>query len=393
MSDAFLDERLRERAERGALRRLRTENNGAAAADFSSNDYLGIVRRGLLDDALAAAAPASRGAHGSTGSRLLTGNCAATEDLERAISAFHGAPAGLVFNSGYDANLGIFGAVPADGDLVLYDEWVHASIRDGIRLGHAASLPFRHNDLRHLEERLAAVRRGEGDGESLRRPPPAAHVFVAVESVYSMDGDVAPLRELAGLCGAHGARLVVDEAHATGIFGAAGRGVVDEAGIAGDAALFARLHTFGKALGAHGAIVLGSAALREYLINFAHSFIYTTALPPESIRAIAASYRVFPELERERARLRELIAYFHRRRERCDPRRFRGGEAPIQALSVTGNDQARALAEALLAGGIDARPILSPTVRRGTERLRVCLHAFNTEEEIDRFFRIVEARS
>jgi 8-amino-7-oxononanoate synthase len=210
-------------------------------------------------------------------------------------------------------------------------------------------------------------------------------IFVVTESVFSMDGDCAPLKEMAALCRRYGAQLIVDEAHATGVVGANGEGLVPAEGLEGEC--FARIYTFGKAMGCHGAIVVGSELLREFLINFSRSFIYTTALPPASVRAILDAYALLPDLGAERVRLGELIARFRGAvigYERLDSR------TPIQVVIVPGNAAVRALAARLQDAGLDVRPILYPTVQRGKERLRIVLHAFNTEEEIDRLVEVLK---
>jgi len=245
-------------------------------------------------------------------------------------------------------------------------------MRDGMRLSLAQAYGFAHNDLGELEKRLRAAR--EGDERA-----GAKTVFVVTESVFSMDGDMAPLREMAALCRQYAAQLIVDEAHATGVVGARGEGLVQELGLAAEC--FARVHTFGKALGCHGAAVVGSVLLRDFLINFSRSFIYTTALPPASVRAIARAYALLPQLDAQRERLRQLIDRFRQTPigwERLDSR------TPIQVVIVPGNAAVKALAERLQTAGLDVRPILSPTVEKGKERLRIVLHAFNTPEEIDR---------
>ena len=362
----FLSRKLEERRANDALRRLRLQEG---KVDFCSNDYLGVVRNGLLEKG------SEVDAHGSGGSRLLAGNYALIEAAEGIIGAFHGGAAGLIYNSGYDANVGLLSSVPQRGDVVLYDALSHASIRDGIRLSFAQSYGFAHNDCGELEKRLWMA--GEAGF--------AGTIFVVTESVFSMDGDYAPLKEMAALCRRYGAQLIVDEAHATGVVGANGEGLVHAEGLEGEC--FARIYTFGKAMGCHGAIVVGSELLREYLINFSRSFIYTTALPPASVRAILDAYALLPDLGAERVRLGELIARFRGAvigYERLDSR------TPIQVVIVPGNAAVRALAARLQDAGLDVRPILYPTVQRGKERLRIVLHAFNTGEEIDRLVEVLK---
>ncbi|HEY4337880.1 MAG TPA: 8-amino-7-oxononanoate synthase [Puia sp.] len=365
--EPFLNRKLAERRENAAFRELRLPEG---KVDLCSNDYLGVVRNGLLESGEAVVPGFGTGgrdgvpAHGSGGSRLLAGNYALIEAVERQLAQFHAAPAALVYNSGYDANIGLLSCVPQRGDVVFYDALSHASIRDGMRLSFAQTFSFAHNDCGELERRLL------GRSES-------GTCFVVTESVFSMDGDLAPLTKMAALCRQHGAQLIVDEAHATGVVGPAGEGLVQELGL--EQECFARVHTFGKAVGCHGAAVLGSPMLRDFLINFSRSFIYTTALPPESAQAIAAAYTLLPKLGAQRARLRQLIDQW--RAEEIGYQRL-DSPTPIQVVIVPGNDAVRALAARLQVAGLDVRPILYPTVPKGSERLRIVLHAFNTTEEI-----------
>ena len=338
--------------------------------DFSSNDYLGLARsqklRRLIEEELEKFPDYK---NGSTGSRLLTGNSIYAENLERKIAAFHKAEAGLIFNSGYDANLGLFSCVPQKGDTIIYDALVHASIRDGIRLSLAASYSFRHNDISDLEQKL---KRAGG-----RR-------FIAVESVYSMDGDMATLHEIIELAEQHNAAVILDEAHATGIFGQHGEGLAVELGLV--KSIFARIHTFGKALGVHGAVVAGSALLKDYLVNFSRSFIYTTALPFHSLAAINCAYDLLKTADRERENLKKLIALYNAGVSNLDVGAL-NSKIPIQGVVVPGNDRVKKVAALLREKGFDVRPILSPTVAAGSERLRICLHTFNTEAEVRNLIR------
>ncbi|RYG06164.1 MAG: 8-amino-7-oxononanoate synthase, partial [Chitinophagaceae bacterium] len=340
----------------GAFRSLRVPGT---ETDFSSNDYLGIVRNDLLQIPGVVK-------HGSTGSRLLTGNSVEAGLLEDQIAAFHSASAALLFNSGYDANIGLLSSVIAKGETVIYDFLSHASIRDGIRLSNGTAFSFVHNDLNDLERRLT-------NATSETRQ----NIFVVTESVFSMDGDIAPLKEIADLCDKYKAHLIVDEAHATGVAGPAGAGVIQELGIQDQC--FARVHTFGKAVGTHGAVVLGSQTLKDYLVNFSRALIYTTALPQSAIRAIAASYQLFPAMEKEREHLSELISYFQQSKLRY--KKLTSG-TPIQAVIIPGNDAVKQVSETLRNTGLDVRPILYPTVPKGSERLRIIIHSFNTIEEL-----------
>jgi 8-amino-7-oxononanoate synthase len=358
MKEEFLDRKLQERSAAGALRVLRV---AGGQADYYSNDYLGIAKNGLIEGSL----PRVALAHGSTGSRLLAGNYPLIEETEKEIASFHKAETALIFNSGYDANFGLLACVAGKGDLILYDKLSHASLRDGIRQSFANSYSFAHNDPGDLEKKLK-IKKG--------------NCFVVTESVFSMDGDMAPLADLASLCRQFNAHLIVDEAHATGFIGKRGEGLVQDLELQDDC--FARIHTFGKALGCHGAVILGSRTLRNYLINFCRPFIYSTAIPPVSVAAINASYKIFPEMNKEKEKIRHLISLF-------DHPGFKKSFTPIQCFVVPGNYKVKRLAKQLLDNNLDARPILYPTVPLGEERLRIALHSFNTVEETERLISIL----
>jgi 8-amino-7-oxononanoate synthase len=363
MQQDFLDKKLQDRFHQNAYRRLQL---AVGEHDFVSNDYLGISKNGLIEAAIAG----TSFSHGSTGSRLLAGNYPLIEETEHMIARFHRAPSALIFNSGYDANLGLLSCITQRGDTVLYDKLSHASIRDGIRLSLAHAFSFAHNDLEDLEKKLQKK---------------AGHCFVVTESVFSMDGDTAPLQEMVALCERTGAQLIVDEAHATGVVGSQGEGLMQREGL--HHRCFARIHTFGKALGCHGAAVLGSEMLRNYLINFSRAFIYTTALPPAAVAAIKASYEIFPTLNIERAQLKQLISFFQKNRAlpaaSGETFFFNNSLTPIQCLVVPGNEKVKQVANHLAALNMDIRPILYPTVPEGEERLRITLHSFNTVEEVE----------
>lgn len=370
MNEEFLKKRLTARQEEGLLRKLSVDHK---RIDFSSNDYLGFARSAELKKNVAAELenlPVEYGV-GSTGSRLLTGNSKYAEDLEKFIAAYHHAEAGLIFNSGYTANTGLLSSIAGKGDAILYDELSHASIYDGVRLSAADSFRFQHNDIIHLEDRLKFFR---------NKPDTPPEVFVVVESVYSMDGDFAPLIEIANLCEKYKANLIVDEAHATGVFGKRGVGKVGELGL--EKNVFARMHTFGKALGCHGAIVLGSNSLRDFLINFSRSFIYTTALPIHGLVAVKCAYLLLDNGINNLLFINNLIHSFVSIVENKKIHGFLKSYSPIQSLIVPGNDEVKKTASLIQRDGYDVRPILSPTVPKGKERIRICLHTFNTEESI-----------
>jgi 8-amino-7-oxononanoate synthase len=369
-ADQFLSGSLRKREEQNALRKLVINNE---LVDFCSNDYLGFARnKALLNATETEIASISEknevlNLAGSTGSRLLAGNSAYAEELEKKIAAFHHADAGLIYNSGYDANVGLFSAIGQKDTTIIYDELIHASVHDGIRMSHATAFMFRHSDTVHLEERLKVAQ---------------GLVYVAVESIYSMDGDTAPLKQIAALCRKYNANLIVDEAHATGVSTNQGRGVVQQLQI--EKEVFARIHTFGKALGCHGAAVLGSELLRSYLINFSRAFIYTTALPVKSLVAINQAYQFLENSHNTLLELHRAIGLFKSLLSETVKAHLIDSNSAIQCIVVSGNENVKKLALALRQAGFDVRPILSPTVPKGKERLRICIHSFNTDLEIRR---------
>ena len=358
--EQFLNSKLQERKDNLSIRKLSTN---LPPVDFCSNDYLGFAQSAELRQlvsALTQQVPLYK--NGSGGSRLLSGNTTYIEETEHFIASFHGAASGLIFNSGYDANVGLLSSIPQRGDTIITDELVHASIIDGCRLSHATRYKFAHNDVNALETKLKTAQ---------------GNIFVVVESVYSMDGDTAPLMAIAALCEKYGANLIVDEAHATGIFGEMGKGLVHQLNLTNQ--VFATVVTFGKAIGAHGAIVLGSQNLRHYLINFARSFIYTTAAPIHNIITVNAAYQLLHKTDI--SIIHQKIALF-RKLIKAKNIQTLESESAIQGILFPSNEQAKQAATTLQQAGFDVRAILSPTVALGKERLRICLHTFNTDEEI-----------
>ncbi len=353
-----LQEVLDKRSEAALYRSLQV-NEGLV--DFCSNDYLSFSRLKKEDQK-----DQTLLLNGATGSRSISGNTALAEKLEKDIATFHRAEAGLIFNSGYDANVGLFSSIAGKGDTLICDELIHASIIDGCRLSYANRLRFAHNDINELKKKLE-----KATGNS----------FVAVESVYSMDGDSAPLTEIAQVCENFGANLIVDEAHGTGVFGQNGRGLVNALNL--ENKVFARVHTFGKALGGHGAIVLGKEVLRNYLINFARSFIFTTALPPSSLLHIQQAYQQLAAPDFDNSHLHHLIQRFKHSFTEHDTIQLIPSNSPVQSVIISGNERARAVAKNLQSKGFDVRAILSPSVPAGKERLRISLHLHNTAEEVD----------
>lgn len=356
-AEDFIQSRLAERQEAGSFRTLKSENS---LVDFCSNDYLGYARSPELKSKIAEEIYKYPDLNGSTGSRLLSGNLAYTEQLERDIADQFNAAAGLLFNSGYDANVGLLSSLPQRGDTIITDELIHASVIDGARLSHANRYSFRHNDVESLEAKLQQAK---------------GTCYVVVESVYSMDGDTPPLVEILALVERYGANLIVDEAHAIGLYKT---GLVTQLNLQNR--VFARVVTFGKALGCHGAVVLGSDGLRQYLINYARSFIYTTAAPFHQLAAIKSACTLLQHADNEITLLQDNIRLFKQTVNASA--QIIASNSSIQCLLLNSNDSARKAATSFQDHGFDVRPILSPTVPLGSERIRICLHAFNTPQQV-----------
>lgn len=343
------------------LRRLQPRTG----RDFSSNDYLGLANAPRLRAAVAEGL--ARGvAVGSGGSRLLRGNDPEHEALEVEAAAFFGSEAALFFSSGYAANTALFATLPQRGDLVVHDALVHASAHEGLRLGRADHVATPHNDVAAVDDAIAAWRRGGATG----RP------WIAVESLYSMDGDRAPLADLMAVAIRHEAMLLVDEAHATGVFGDAGRGLA--ADLEGRDNVIT-LRTCGKALGCEGALLCGPRVARDFLVNRARGFIFSTAPSPLIASAVRESLRILADEPERRVRLDELIAFAERALAPCG---IAATGSQILPLIVGEDAPTMAMASALQAAGFDVRGIRPPTVPTGTARLRISLTLNVAEADI-----------
>ena len=354
---ARLSERLRAIEAQGLRRTLQPPSG----IDLCSNDYLGLAEHPHLKQRMADAVSAE--GVGSTGSRLLRGERSGFARVEEKFASFKGAERSLYFSSGYLANLAVLTTFPEAGDVIFSDEWNHASLIDGARLSRARRVVFPHNDAKALEQLL---REDTGEGQK----------FIVVESLFSMDGDQAPLAEYAALCRAAGAELIVDEAHAVGVYGECGRG------LAGD--VFVSINTAGKALGVSGAFVAGPADAIEYLIQRARPFIFSTAPPPAIAAALEASLEVMADEPERRERLLARARYL---RERLGL----AGDSPIIPIIVGENERAVAVARELQEAGFDVRAIRPPTVPAGTARLRVTVNQGLSEELLDRFVGVLAA--
>jgi 8-amino-7-oxononanoate synthase len=333
--------------------------------DLVSNDYLGLAEHPYLTDAMRAALaelPA-----GSGGSRLLRGHHEIFEIIEEQLTAFTGGESALLFGSGYAANIGLLQAIVAPDDLIVSDERNHASLIDGIRLTKATTAIYPHQDLHALEAALRKPRKGRA--------------VVITESVFSMDGDLTPLRDVCEIAEREGAVVVVDEAHATGMYGGQGSGRVEELGLRDR--VVATMHTGGKALGSGGAWVAGSRALRDVMVNKARAFIFSTApLPVLGVALSAGLYLVEREPERRREVHRKSALL---RGALRDAGVETGGESMIVPIMAGANEAAIALQSGVMAAGFDVRAIRPPSVPPGTARLRVTVRYPVSDRDLLRF--------
>ena len=381
MSADLIRKELEEIKRRGLYRTLRRVEgeqgptlmvDGREVLNLCSNNYLGLANHPALREAAKAAI--DRYGCGSVASRLISGNMTLHEALEEKIAALKGTEAALVFNSGFQANVGIIPALVGEGDAIFSDALNHASIIDGCRLSRAKAVIYPHCDVNRLEDEL-------------KKAPAGGRKLIVTETLFSMDGDEAPLDRIVDLAERYRAMMMVDEAHATGIFGPNGAGVVAKLGLT--ERVFLQMGTLGKALGGFGAYVAGSRALRELLINRCRSFIFTTSLPPPVLAtAIAAIDLLYKEPQRR-------LTLWHNCRalkEGLKRLGFSLGESQSQILPVLigAAQKCMAFSERLLEEGVFAQGIRPPTVPPGTSRLRVTLMATHTHEHLHRALKAFE---
>jgi 8-amino-7-oxononanoate synthase len=370
---------LSERKEAGLLRSLISVGQ---LTDFCSNDYVGLAKNRELSSQISAEFAAWESDQaldvpiiGSTGSRLISGNHPYTEDFEKACAEMHHAPAALLFSSGFEANLGLIASLAQKEHVIFCDKLLHASLIDGLRLAPAERRIFKHNDLSDLVHLLAQYPR-----ETIK--------WVVVESIYSMDGDLAPLKELVDLRDQYNFELIVDEAHAGGVYGPQGAGLCVELAI--QDSIFARVITFGKAWGNAGAVVLGSEELRSYLVNFARPFIYSTAPTPHHVLSLQTSMGFVKQADSQRLALKENIRYFKTLQTSED---WGESNTAIQTFFVTGNEAVRAKAAQAQAAGFAVKPIVFPTVPKGKERIRITLTASTSPESMQKLVQTLESNA
>lgn len=372
-----LTQKLQQREQNNALRKLSLPNG---LIDFASNDYIGFSKNEtifnqthqyLLDKNIKT--------NGATGSRLLSGNHSIYKEAEECIAQFHQSESALIFNSGYDANVGFFSSVPQRNDIILYDELCHASIRDGIQMSNAKAYKFQHNDFQDLE-RLILKQTTDNQQQTT--------LYLVTESVFSMDGDTPNFEQLITISEKYNCYLVIDEAHALGVFGSTGEGVIQNLGL--QEKVFARIMTFGKGLGCHGAAVLGSTELKSYLVNFARSFVYSTGLSPHTVATILVAYQHLSKKNETLQQLKTNIQFFNQEKIQLGLKPlFVYSKSAIQCVIIPGNEKVKTIASQLQEKGFDVKPILSPTIPEGQERLRFCLHSYNSDTEISEVLRLL----
>ena len=370
---------LSERKDAGLLRALVDVDQ---LTDFCSNDYLGLAKDRALAKQISdefstweSVQNPETPINGSTGSRLISGNHSYIEAFEKSCAQMHQAPAALLFSSGFEANLGLIASLAQKEHIIFCDKLLHASLIDGLRLAPAERRIFKHNDLNDLIHLLEQYPR-----ETIK--------WVVVESIYSMDGDIAPLKELVELKSTYNFELIVDEAHAGGVYGPQGAGLCAELGI--QDSIFARVLTFGKAWGNAGAVVLGSEVLRSYLINFARPFIYSTAPSPHHVLSLNTVMDFVGKADEQRKALYDNIIYF---KNLQTSEHWGDSHTAIQTFFVTGNEAVRAKAAKAQAAGFAVKPIVFPTVPKGKERIRITLTANSSRTEMQKLIQTLESNA
>jgi len=365
-----LRKRLEQRRSNGNYRVLPRTTLGH---DFVSNDYLGLAKSHHIYEQVLELKPLSAlndgKFNGSSGSRLLSGNSVYFEELENELIQFFKAQSALVFNSGFNINIGLLSNIADSEDVILLDQNIHASLKLGAKLSNAQTFYFQHNDTEHLEKRLINLRKKK-DGL----------FFVVTEGLFSMDGDIPDLIKMSALCKKYGAHLIVDEAHSAGLYGDHGEGLVAQHGLEKD--IFCRIVTFGKAFGSFGAALLGPEYLKKSMINFCPSFIYTTSAPINSILTTTTALKYRKKSQKEIQELFENARYFAQQV---------GSEfiGPIFSFRFNDINKLKNCIDVCKSENIKVLPIMSPTVQRGKERIRVCIHSYNNKKEMDLLANII----
>ena len=369
--DSYLEEELKKR-KASHLYRTWAPPVQTTKADFISNNYLGLAGNAIqvldeLNTGQLSVLP-----FGSTGSRLVSGNHPILTELEEECAEFFKAESCLFFQNGYMANLALLSVVAGRQDTYIYDDACHVSLKDGMRLSLARKYPFRHNDLEDLERKLL-----KGTGRK----------FIVLESIYSMDGDLCPLTSITELAEKHNATIILDEAHSTGTIGPSGRGLAAMLGL--ENRIWARIYTFGKALGASGAVLAISSVTKNYLTNFSHPVIYSTAPMPVQAGICLEQLRFLKQNPELTEKLQSNITHWNQSGVSMEGAISKNKMSPVQYFLLPGNEKALKASKQLETLGYQTKAMLSPTVRSGTERLRISLHSFNSAAQIDELIRLL----
>lgn len=349
------------------------EVNGESLLNFCSNDYLGLA--GHPDIAAALKAGVDSYGTGSGASHLISGHSVAHQQLEEQLAEFTGRPRALLFSTGYMANLGLINALVGRHDLVLQDQLNHASLLDGGRLSRADFKRYKHSSLSNLQTQL--------------EQSSASRKLVVTDGVFSMDGDVAPLPEISALAAEHNAWLMVDDAHGVGVLGATGAGIVEQQHLSVEQVPIL-MGTLGKSFGTFGAFVAGSEALIETLIQFARSYIYTTALPPSIACATSASLKIVREEQWRRDHLNLLIKRFRAGGQQIGLQ-LMASDTPIQPVLINDDLRVSEISQQLREKGVMVGAIRPPTVAKGSGRLRICLSTAHSEQQVDQLLEALES--
>lgn len=358
----FQNKSLLKREEQNSLRILSKQNYSLS---FGSNDYLSLQQNKEWLSYLKSEIPEDIIFSSSVSSRLIQGNSTIKEQTEKQFASFYKAESALFYASGYSANIGVFSCIASKNDTIIYDALVHTSIREGLRLSYAKTYSFKHNCLENLKTKLQKA---------------TGSVFVVIESLYSMDGDIAPLKEISELCTKHNAKLIIDEAHSTAIFGEKGEGLVVEQNL--QDSVYLRLMTFGKAVSASGGLVLCSEELRTFLINFSRPFIYTTAPADFTILKAFKSVEFIAKNKIQQTKLKENIKYFTDLLEK-NKVSFLKGISPIIPIFSANLNALKNVEQELKSKNIFVKTILSPTVPKGKERIRISIQTEHSNEQLE----------
>ncbi|MCS7027779.1 MAG: pyridoxal phosphate-dependent aminotransferase family protein [Bacteroidia bacterium] len=340
--------------------------------DFISNDYLGIVKKGILQKLMLK--ELSNGIPlGSTGSRLLSGNSIWHQEAEDFFKEYFDCADALIVNSAYDANVAVLSTFPSRKDIILYDEKVHASIKEGMRLSFASRYPVKHNDMNDLEKKIKKYRESIGDGQ----------LFYVFETVYSMDGDVPEVQTIIKLAQQYEVILIADEVHAFGVFGDKGQGLLQMYNCHKNISI--RIIGFGKAGGTFGAVIaVQDSVIKAYLLNKARPVIYTTALSPFQVRVMHAATQLIAQNSNWRADLHFNIQVFQHLLPHLNI------QTPIIPIVIGDLTKLHAIHETVKNAGFDVAMVRSPTVPKGQERLRISVHAHNTKQEIEEVLGLIQ---